>query len=81
MLVHALRKVDMRTVVGQSCSTSLAVAGGAANRRVACYSSHPAELQPQPQLLQLPAGGICALGLAFTPAAPGQQQVRRRWLA
>eukprot|EP00775_Hariotina_reticulata_P006048 gene6048-6286_t len=76
VFVHALRKVDMRAVTGQSCSTSLAVGGGMADRQVAAFSSHPLDLQPFPQQLTLPAGGVSALSLVFRPLEPGQEWIR-----
>jgi len=77
VFVHTLRKVDMRAVVGQSCSTSLAVGGGLADRQVAVYSSHPLALQASPQQLTLPAGRVSALSLVFSPLEPGQEWVRQ----
>jgi hypothetical protein len=75
VFVHALQKVDMRAVVGQSSSTSLAVAGGTMQRQVACYSSHPDELQAAPNVMQLSAGSISALQLVFKPLHAGQEWV------
>lgn len=75
VFVHALQKVDMRAVVGQSSSTSLAVARGTVERQVACYSSHPDELQASPSVLQLPAGGISALQLVYKPLHAGREWV------
>jgi nephrocystin-4 len=77
VFVHALQKVDMRAVVGQSSSTSQAVAGGTMERQVACYSSHPDELQASPSVLQLSAGGISALQLVFRPLYAGKEWVSR----
>lgn len=74
--MHALQKVDMRAVVGQNSSTSLAVAGGTAgDRQVVCYSSNPVEVQPSPAVLKLPAGGISALLLMFKPCKAGKEWV------
>lgn len=75
--MHALQRVDMRATVGQHSSTTLAIAGGSVDRLVAVYSSQPAELQPTPASLQMPGGGLAALGLVYKPRSPGQQQVRR----
>jgi nephrocystin-4 len=75
VFVHALQKVDMRAVVGQCSSTSLAVAGGTVQRQVACYSSHPDELQAAPDVMQLSAGGISALQLVFKPLHAGKEWV------
>jgi hypothetical protein len=77
VFVHALQRVDMRAVAGQSTSTSLAVAGGTVERQVACYSSHPDELQVSPDVLQLSAGGISALQLVFKPLHAGRDWVSR----
>jgi hypothetical protein len=80
VFVHPLQRVDMRATVGQQSSTTLAIAGGSADRLVAAYSSQPRELQATPAMLSLPAGGITALGLVFRPRSQGQQRVRRKWL-
>ncbi len=45
VFAHCLRKVDMRAVIGQTSQASVVVRGAQATRRVACYSSHPDELQ------------------------------------
>lgn len=76
VFVHALQKVDMRAVVGQTCSTSLAVAGGTAgDRQVVCYSSNPAELHVTPAVMSLTAGSISALHLTLKPYKCGQELV------
>lgn len=80
VFVHPLQRVDMRATVGQQSSTTLAIAGGSADRLVAAYSSQPGELQATPAMLSLPAGGITALGLVFRPRSQGQQRVRRKLL-
>lgn len=78
--MHALQKIDMRAVVGQVSSTSLAVAAGTAGQRqVVCYSSNLAELQPTPAVLELPVLGIAALNLTFKPLRAGKQWVGRRY--
>lgn len=76
VFVHSLQKVDMRAEVGQTSSTSLAVAGGTAgDRQVVCYSSNPTEVQPAPAVLKLPAGGLSALQLVFKPCKAGKEWV------
>ena len=45
MFAHCLRKVDMRAVIGQTSQASVVIRGAQSTRRVACYSSHPDELQ------------------------------------
>lgn len=45
VFVHALRKVDVRAMIGQTSAASVVVRGAATSRRVAVYSSHPDELQ------------------------------------
>lgn len=66
----------MHATVGQQSTTTLALSCGSADRLVAVYSSQPAELQPSPAVLSLPAGGgITALSLTFKPRFPGQQRV------
>ncbi len=45
VFAHCLRKVDMRAVIGQTSQTSVVVRGAHTTRRVACYTSHPDELQ------------------------------------
>lgn len=77
VFVQPLQRVDMRATVGQHSSTTLAVAGGSVDRLVAAYSSAPGELQTAPGTLSLPAGGMSALGLVFTPRSLGQQRVSR----
>lgn len=51
VFVHCLRKVDMRAVIGQTSQTSVVVRGAHTTRRVACYSSHPDELQVHTHIL------------------------------
>ena len=58
--MHCLRKVDMRAVIGQTSQTSVVVRGAHTTRRVACYSSHPDELQ------------VCKNGPSRTGAPLGQ---------
>lgn len=77
VFVHPLQRVDMRATVGQQSSTTLALAGGSVDRLVAAYSSAPGELLAAPGTLSLPAGGMSALGLVFTPRSLGQQRVSR----
>lgn len=43
VFVHALRKVDMRAMIGQTSQASVVVRG-AVSRRVASFTSHPDEL-------------------------------------
>ena len=45
IFVHALRKVDMRAMIGQTSQASVVVRGASTSRRVHCYMSHPDELQ------------------------------------
>lgn len=45
VFVHALRKVDMRAMIGQTSTASVVVRGAATSRRVGVYASHPDELQ------------------------------------
>jgi nephrocystin-4 len=44
VFVHALRKVDMRAMIGQTSQASVVVRG-VVSRRVAAYNTHPDELQ------------------------------------
>lgn len=84
VFVHALRKVDMRAMIGQTSQASVVVRG-AASRRVASYSSHPDELQvcscrpwPLPwgrgrvsvQAVVAPVGRILACWCAALPRGP-----------
>ncbi len=43
VFVHALRKVDMRAMIGQTSQASVVVRG-VVSRRVAAYTTHPDEL-------------------------------------
>ncbi|KAK9823703.1 hypothetical protein WJX72_004791 [[Myrmecia] bisecta] len=70
--VHALRRVDLTGMVGQSSQSSVVVRGRPASAtRVACFSSHPDELQVAPAEFTLPAGGLAELLLSFRPLHPG----------
>ena len=74
--MHSLKKVDITAQVGSSTTAALAIRGAGSPRQVACYSSSPAVLQPNPRSMLLPAGGVAELGLVFQPAVAGIQQVR-----
>lgn len=81
--IYAMQRLDMRAVVGQQATTSLALAApahGSSPLVVACYSADPTVLAVSPATLELPAapanGGdsTAALSLTFTPSLPGQPQ-------
>ena len=75
VFVHAMPRVDVSALVGQTMHTSIVVQGGNATRRVAAFSSHPDELQVAPDRLLLPAGALTEVQLAFRPLVHGRLDV------
>jgi len=72
VFVHAVPRVDISALVGQTMHTSIVVPGGSATRRIAAFSSHPDELQVAPDRLVLPSGALTEVQLAFRPLVPGR---------
>ena len=75
VFVHAVPRVDLSALVGQTMHTSVVVQGGKETRRVAAFSSHPDELQVAPDRLLLPAGALTEVQVAFRPLVPGRLDV------
>lgn len=74
--VHALRKVDMRALVGQTSVASVVVRGASSSRRVAAFASHPDELQVTPDSFVLVAGALTELLINFRPVTSGTKDVK-----
>ena len=79
MFAHCLRKVDMRAVIGQTSQASVVIRGAHSTRRVACYSSHPDELQVAPGSFVLVAGALTELLLSFRPVTQGLREIKVRF--
>ena len=75
VFVHALKRVDLAAMVGQTTRASVAVRGLDRTQSVRCFSSHPDELQVTPDRLKLVAGTLSELTLAFRPVVEGQLDV------
>ncbi|GFO41876.1 nephrocystin-4, partial [Plakobranchus ocellatus] len=72
--VHALQRVDVTCVEGQSTHVSLLLRGTQASRVVKCFSSHSQELQVQPKdPFILAAGTVHELDVAVRPLRPGSK--------
>jgi len=88
VLVHVLRRVDMRAPAGGAASTSLAISAGSRGDGTSCqrilrpHCSDPLQLIVSPATLEVHVGsggsGIAALDLTFRPRAPGRTLVRCR---
>jgi hypothetical protein len=77
--IQPLQRVDMRARIGQQARSSLAIAGGSTSGLLAAHSAAPDVLAVAPALLEVPAGGVGVLTLAFSPRTPGQQWVSWWW--
>ncbi|KAG2438730.1 hypothetical protein HXX76_005275 [Chlamydomonas incerta] len=75
VFVHALRKVDMRAMIGQTSQASVVVRG-AVSRRVASFTSHPDELLVSPDSFVLVGGALTELLLSFRPVAVGIKDIK-----
>ncbi|KAH9490048.1 Nephrocystin-4 [Bulinus truncatus] len=72
--VHALQRVDVTCVEGQTSRIALLLKGTQASRVVKCFSSHPQELQVSPQdPFVLAAGTVHELSLAVRPMRTGSK--------
>ncbi|CAL1543175.1 unnamed protein product [Lymnaea stagnalis] len=72
--VHALQRVDVTCVEGQTSRIALLLKGTQASRVVKCYTSHPQELQISPQdPFILAAGTVHELTLAVRPLRTGSK--------
>ncbi|GFR44041.1 hypothetical protein Agub_g5201 [Astrephomene gubernaculifera] len=75
VFVHALRKVDMRAMIGQTSQASVVVRG-VVSRRVAAYTTHPDELTVSPDSFVLVGGALSELLLSFRPVAAGLRDIK-----
>ncbi|KXZ51260.1 hypothetical protein GPECTOR_13g747 [Gonium pectorale] len=75
VFVHALRKVDMRAMIGQTSQASVVVRG-VVSRRVAAYTTHPDELLVAPDSFVLVGGALTELLLSFRPVAVGLKDIK-----
>ncbi|GIL84279.1 hypothetical protein Vretimale_15928 [Volvox reticuliferus] len=75
VFVHALRKVDMRAMIGQTSQASVVVRG-VISRRVAAYNTHPDELQVSPDSFVLVGGALTELLISFRPVAVGIKDIK-----
>ncbi|GLC73822.1 hypothetical protein PLESTF_001424700 [Pleodorina starrii] len=75
VFLHALRKVDMRAMIGQT-STASVVLRGVVSRRVAAYTTHPDELLVSPDSFVLVGGALTEVLLSFRPVAVGLKDVK-----
>ncbi|KAL4221030.1 Nephrocystin-4 [Mactra antiquata] len=70
--VHALQRVDVSCVEGQTSRFSLLLRGTQASRLVQCFSSHPAEMTLYPaEQFMLAAGAVHELNVAVRPKQEG----------
>ncbi|WAR15229.1 NPHP4-like protein [Mya arenaria] len=70
--VHALQRVDVSAVEGQTSRFSLLLRGTQASRLVQCYSSHPGEMTLYPsEQFMLAAGAVHELNVALRPMLEG----------
>ena len=72
VVVHSLRRHDLSGTVGQTARSSVALRGGAADRRVRCYTSSPATIRVSPETFVLKAGALAELRLEYAPRAAGR---------
>lgn len=76
VFVHARRRVDMASLVGQTGHTSVVLRGHPTSRRVVAFTSHPDELTVAPaEPFYLPANGLTEMQLSFRPLVPGRLEV------
>ncbi|XP_060072495.1 nephrocystin-4-like isoform X2 [Ylistrum balloti] len=72
--VHALQRVDVACVEGQTSRFDLLLRGTQASRLVRCYSSHPNEMQMHPSdQFMLTAGAVHELTVAVRPMKAGNK--------
>ncbi|XP_071109623.1 nephrocystin-4-like isoform X1 [Haliotis cracherodii] len=72
--VHALQRVDVSCIDGQTSRFALILRGTQSNRLARCFSSHPSEMQlsPDDQFL-LTAGAVHELNVAVRPMKTGNR--------
>ncbi|XP_046554926.1 LOW QUALITY PROTEIN: nephrocystin-4-like [Haliotis rubra] len=72
--VHALQRVDVSCIDGQTSRFALILRGTQSNRLCCCFSSHPNEMQlsPDDQFL-LTAGAVHELNVAVRPMKTGNR--------
>jgi len=76
VFLHSLRRVDLSAMVGQTCDSHVVVKGQGVSRRVRCYSSHPDELQVNPESFKLNGNGaLSEMRLLFRPVAAGKMDI------
>ncbi|XP_045161165.2 nephrocystin-4-like isoform X2 [Mercenaria mercenaria] len=72
--VHALQRVDVSAVEGQTSRFSLLLRGTQASRLVKCFSSHPDEMTLYPtEQFMLAAGAVHELNVAVRPMQEGNK--------
>ncbi|XP_069120570.1 nephrocystin-4-like isoform X2 [Argopecten irradians] len=72
--VHALQRVDVACVEGQTSRFDLLLRGTQASRLVKCYSSHPNEMQMYPsEQFMLTAGAVHEMTVAVRPMKAGNK--------
>nr|XP_020655673.1 nephrocystin-4 isoform X2 [Pogona vitticeps] len=72
--LHSLQRVDVSCVTGQLTRLALVLRGTQAIRKVKAYTSHPQELQVDPEgIFVLPANGVQDLHLAIRPHSAGSR--------
>ncbi|XP_033763322.1 nephrocystin-4-like isoform X5 [Pecten maximus] len=72
--VHALQRVDVACVEGQTSRFDLLLRGTQASRLVRCYSSHPNEMQMYPSdQFMLTAGAVHEMTVAVRPMKAGNK--------
>ena len=70
--VHAMQRVDIAGVEGQTSRVTLMLRGTQSSRLVRCFSSHPNEMQVEPQdQFMLPANSAQELHVGVRPLASG----------
>ncbi|ROL46089.1 Nephrocystin-4 [Anabarilius grahami] len=72
--VHYLQRMDLSCVCGTLSWHSLVLHGTQAIRRVKCYTSHPLELQVDPdEVFALPAQGVQDIRVGLRAVRPGSR--------
>uniref|UniRef100_A0A665TCW4 Nephrocystin 4 n=2 Tax=Echeneis naucrates TaxID=173247 RepID=A0A665TCW4_ECHNA len=72
--VHFLERVDISCVTGQRTCQSLVLRGKQAVRKVKCFSSHPKEIEVDPDgVFVLPPAAVQELQLKVQPWQPGSR--------
>ena len=77
LVVHALQRVDVHALVGQTSLAKALLRGEsrAAHGLVQCFSSDPRELRLNPNApFPLSGGGLTEVNLALRPVVPGRRQ-------